>query len=648
MPQFLDTLGVIPTTSPIQFGAGPDSFLQTPGSNGSVPSLLSQPAQAANYLNGVRQTAIQGAGLVPLVRIGDGNLSSLWELDGIIKSEAEELLEDSGKLIVTVAWENWIQDLLVNETLLVEDLHIIVDWDRTNPNWRTRWGGKIVEVHIKQDGDGKHTIELSALHHREHAKHLLVAANPIFPPEIQLPRMWVMPGPCRTILATTALINLGRLFVPGWSGIASGLDPAGWLNPLNPDAVLNLLPTEWPIQVAFVDPVLDQSRWTCIGTTWQNWHDSFKDLLSDSGVAMKAYTYLTTDADSPNTELVDLVQLIPELLAQIPGISVAGLEAGLARLCSPQRNCVVFAFEDVSGVTGPTGTIADGLLSTVAVTLDDLITPVLVNVKTGDTYDAAGVLNGLSVEDSSGLGQTYLLEQLLNVAVPPPKVIWWDGTFNGRLSANVTYHKGSPKTIMTGGKSPVIINEAQTFAIKYGLSQLQTVITDGFIQEFGGAPQGAGLDNLYQGQLDNVLFAWERFTDPMRALYAGDLAWQEHFERGSGAAYTLASVLTLRSGNWKTRPFAGFDVSTLNCFPWIYGVDYTLGDRVGFEQDGVIYVDNIYTVKHTWEWEKPLTIVNRIGEDKKKADPFGAAFKTIATLYTFISQLAGEGTIFQG
>jgi hypothetical protein len=31
-----------------------------------------------------------------------------------------------------------------------------------------------------------------------------------------------------------------------------------------------------------------------------------------------------------------------------------------------------------------------------------------------------------------------------------------------------------------------------------------------------------------------------------------------------------------------------------------------------------------------------------------KADPFGAAFKTIGTVYNLVGQLAGEGTIFTG
>ena len=78
---------------------------------------------------------------------------------------------------------------------------------------------------------------------------------------------------------------------------------------------------------------------------------------------MRVYTYLTTDEDSPNVQLAGLL-----------GGGKTGQE-----LAKPRRNCCIFSFENKSGVTGPTGTAFDGLLQTVAVTLDDLITPVLVN-----------------------------------------------------------------------------------------------------------------------------------------------------------------------------------------------------------------------------------------------------------------------------
>jgi hypothetical protein len=43
-----------------------------------------------------------------------------------------------------------------------------------------------------------------------------------------------------------------------------------------------------------------------------------------------------------------------------------------------------------------------------------------------------------------------------------------------------------------------------------------------------------------------------------------------------------------------------------------------------------------------------LRVSVKIGEDKQRSDPFGAAFKTIAAVYSFVGQLAGEGTIFSG
>jgi hypothetical protein len=454
--------------------------------------------------------------------------------------------------------------------------------------------------------------------------------------------MWVLPGPLRTICFVTAFVNLARLFMPGWSTITNIANPAGWINPLGVDAVENFLPTAWPIQPAFVDPVLDQSRWTTIGATWQPWHDAFKDLLSDAGCQMRFYTYLTTDPDSPNIELAKILNLVPDLLGLI-GVDLSGLEQTIDKLVAPIRNCVSVAFEDISGVTGATGTAIDGLINTIAVTLDDLITPLAIDLHTGKTFDPGQTLNGEPVEDATGLDQTYLLEQLVGAAPAPPVVIWWDGYFNGIINTDLVWHKGAVKTVMTGSKSPTLVNEAQTFAIRFGLSQIQTVITSGLFANVGPAPIGAGLDNLYQGQLDDTLLAWQRFTDPMRAIYSGSVAWQEHFEKGSGTAYTLASILTLRSGDWKTRTFAAFKASANDGHPWIAHLDYQVGDRVGFEQNGIIYVDNVFGLKREWDWGTPLTVHMTIGEDKNKSDPFAAAFKTLANVYGFIGELAGQG-----
>jgi hypothetical protein len=614
-----------------------------------IPDQVADPCGAAEYLHTLRDITILASKVRPLIRITDSNLDVMSELEGEMSCSVEELMDDTGHLKIVIRYDNWLVDWMTHQTTMIEDLNIIVDPNPAEQDWRTRWGGKITEIHVKRDEKGIHEIELTAMSFREHAKKLLAAANPIFPPEIQLPKMWVLPGPTRTICAVTAFVNLGRLFMPGWSAITNIFNPAGWINPLNPDAALNILPTAWPIQVAFVDPVLDQSRWSAIGARWTDWHSTFKDILTDAGCIMRAYTYLTTDKDSPNTELTSILELVPDLVELVTGQNLNDIEGDIGKLVAPIRNCVVFAFEQVDGVHGPTGTAFDGLLDTVAVTLDDLITPIAIDITTGDTFDPGEMLNGEPVWDAAGISRTHLIEQLTGLAPEVPKVIWWDNTYSGMISTDLTWHKGGVKTIMTGSKSPTIVNQAQTFAIRYGLSRLSDVINEYLAVWAGGESQVQGtngLDNLYQGQLDDTLLAWERYTDPIRALYGGDVAWQEHFEKGSGTAYTLASIITLRDGDWKTRPFAAFKATTENGRPWIADVDYFLGDRVGFEQEGIIYVDNVYGIKREWDWATPLKVTMKIGEDKQKSDPFGAAFKTMAAIYTVVGQVLGEGTLF--
>ena len=618
------------------------------GHEGVAPTVDKSPAQAYKYLDGRRQTIIETSRVRPLIRVGDRNLDVMCELEGEIDCSLEELADDTGKLTITILYQNWLADWMVHQTRDIEDLHIIVDPNPAKPDWRTRWGGKITEIHVKQDDKGIHTIQIVALSHREHAKKLLVAANPFFAPEIQLPRMWVMPGPARTGLHTTMFLNLGRQFMPVWSTIDNCFNPIGWINPLGSGA--SILPTEWPLQVAFVNTLKDQSRWTTVGGTWTDWHSTFKDILTDSGCVLRAFTYLTTDEDSPNHELADMLRAVPDKIGELLKLDMTNFDAEVERLVAPKRNCVVFAVEQTDDRTGPTGTLADGLLDTVAVTLDDLITPVTVNLTKGKVTDPGLILNGEPIEDASGVDRTYLFENLSLTAPGPPKVIWWEGDYSGAINTDLTHHKSSVKTVMTGGKSPTLVNEAQTFGIRYGLSQIQELITGGPAQfaavTTGPAPIGAGLSDIYQGQLDNTLFAWERFTDPIRALHAGDLGWQEHFEKGTGTAYTLATVLTLRSGNFKTRPFRAFKATVLNGHPWIANQDYFLGERVGFEKDGIIYVDTVFAIKYTWSRDQALKVTVNIGEDKEKGDPFAAAFKTMGALWSTVGMFLGEGTLF--
>jgi hypothetical protein len=492
-----------------------------------------------------------------------------------------------------------------------EDLHLSIDPFPTKPNWRTRWGGKITTINVKRDIEGVHTVELIASANREHLKTTLVGSNPVFPPEVQVPKMWMLPANIRTGCAITLFINWARQLFPALSIPTNFMNPAGWINPLNPDALLNLNPLAWPMQVQFVNPVFDQSRTSLLVGAWNDFHTVTHDALKDAGCTARVYTWFTEDEDTPHPELEALV----------------GTQ--LASLARPQRNCIVAAFEDHSGYAGPTGTFVDGPINLIATTLDDLVTTIVFPVDSDDDGEIDPVFR-----------------KLFLVAPKKPDVGYRDGQHSGIIESSYNQHKGPVKTTMVYGPSPKIVNDLQTFGIRYAISQIAQVIS-------GGPPGGAyelpaveGLDNLYQGQLDNILLTGERFTNPIRALYTGDLGYLEHRKEGGGTAYTISGILGLRVGDWEKRAYRSFKTSIRNGAPHIVLQDFNLDDRIWFEQDGIIYVDQVSAIKYEYDRTKPITWSMSVGDDAKDRDPFAQGIKTLQAIYSIMTMVVGEGWLF--
>ena len=160
------------------------------------------------------------------------------------------------------------------------------------------------------------------------------------------------------------------------------------------------------------------------------------------------------------------------------------------------------------------------------------------------------------------------------------------------------------------------------------------------------APQTPGLEELYQGQLDNILFAWQRYTDIFRALTIGDMAYQEWFERPGSSAYTISAVLNLRLGKFKKRAYRSFNTTIRNGMPYIVNYDIMLYDRVWFEQDDIIYVDQISALKYDYDRNKPITWGVSVGDQAEDQDPFAQGIKALQAIYTVASMAAGEGWLF--
>ncbi|HOW93263.1 MAG TPA: hypothetical protein PLF91_02085, partial [Mycolicibacterium fallax] len=299
-------------------------------------------------------------------------------------------------------------------------------------------------------------------------------------------------------------------------------------------------------------------------------------------------------------------------------------------LLKPKRACVILSFEDRSGVTGPTGTAADGLVNLFAVTLDDLFTETLLAV------------------DADGDGETDpFIRKMLGVAPKRPPFVYRDTGYGGVAKRTMVIHKARAITIVVGGRSPGWVNQAIAFGIRYGLSQLAQVI-----QYYGGTYVGAyqqfgseGLDNLYQGQLDDTLLAFMPFVDPRRSAAVGSYARNEHFESPGGSAFTLSSVQNARQGWWATRPYTSFKFDIDDSL-YRLGEDIGLGSRVSAERRGVIYTDQIMAIKRKGDRESSNRPVISFGDDSREEDPVAQGFAAISNVANFAAMIAGSGDMF--
>ena len=537
----------------------------------------------------------------PLIRIWDKEMRAIARVEIPESWDCEEIAHDNGMARIELVGKDneWIRDLILFKTKPAEDLHITIDPDPSKPHdWRNRWGGKVESI-IDVERANKPTVTtITAVSNRIHLRHIMLAASPILPHAVQIPKMFLWGGPCVTTCATAVLINLFRIFTLNgfWPLPRNLFDPLAWINNINP---LN-----WPIQVMPVRPIVDQSRWVTIGSRWQDAESILTPVMKDAGVICHAYTWLPGDP--------------------APYSHVFGPDLG--ELLKPTRACVILSFEDQSGVNGPTGTAIDGLLNLFAATADDIFTETLFAV------------------DGDGDGVTDpFIRKILSVAPKRPPFVYRDTGYGGTLSKTLAVHKSKAITIVVGGRSPGWVNQAITYAIRYGISQLaQTITLPGTATQIPGSE---GLDNLYQGQLDDTMLAFMPFVDPMRSGMVGSYARNEHFEQPGGSAFTMSSVMTARQGWWATRPYSSmrFDIDDSL---YRIGEDIRLGSRVSAERKGVLYTDQIMAIKRSGSRNSSGRPIISFGDDSREEDPVAQGFSAIAKVANFAAALAGSGSVF--
>jgi hypothetical protein len=129
-------------------------------------------------------------------------------------------------------------------------------------------------------------------------------------------------------------------------------------------------------------------------------------------------------------------------------------------------------------------------------------------------------------------------------------------------------------------------------------------------------------------------------------LYSGDLGYLEEFQQGTGTAYTLSGILSLRAGDWKTRAYTSYKTTVRNAAPYLVGYDYTLGDRIGFQMANVIYTDQVSAIKYSWSVSQPVNYEVAVGTDAHEIDPVAQAVRAIASVWNTLGTSMGAQDLF--
>lgn len=489
------------------------------------------------------------------VRIWDKNMVEQGVVGDYLFKQHSKKRNKVGAIAMTLPHDTQFRDFIFNNPD-GEDAMIPITVDTPGD----RWSGKMDRAVLLRDKSGVETIEISGLCDLNHIATTCLFASPFAPLYAQFPRHDIRIGPACSVMGNGWLLsNIRRQQLPNGS-------------------------ENWPIAVVPTNVWTDTSQWIGGSARFDMAFPFFDQFLKDSGVVVRAEVFLPDEDDQPAPEWFWLDQ-----------------------------PTIVIRFEDESNVTGPTGTLLDGLLSWIEDFLDDGTTPVRYpNFDSEIEYE--------NVYQSGFLGTKKRW----------PWVWYHKSEVDGLGESEIALHKPMATHIYVGGRSPSYVNAAIEIAIKNMLSWLGLLI---------GVP---GLDALYRGQLDDVFFAFDVGVDRGRIQRAGPFAWKDHFVSGSEKAFTIDGQMAKRQGIHDTRGYTSHRVSVIDGEPYIYGLHYRVGQQIGFNLDTLIFMDYVEEATHTDDRQGATRWELVIGDGSDEEDPVVKGWGRMGQMAQIIATLSKD------
>lgn len=489
----------------------------------------------------------------PYIRLWDKNWNFKSVVLGEITASFEEKLNDTGAGQLKLFGDHPLKDWLTSELAQQEDVHITVDLPGK------RWSGKATTIQYSSDDKGFTYLTLNFLHEYEHMKKIVCYSNPLLPPEFQFPKMFLWAGPSIFGIKTMIFLNLMRRFVGLWALPENIFDPSSWLANLNPN--------NWPIVVLPGNFFGDTSPWTVITTRFGILHDVIGHTLADGKLQLVVKRWLPGDPQpAPG-----------HMFLTKPTLTIDVVEK--------------------SGVTGPSGTVLDGLAKLVNSILQDGVSEIIAETTWGtppEEYDRPGFFGTVNSH---------------------PWVSWRNGMrtgLTGIQTFEMTIHKCLAGAVVTGGRSPGWVNTGIKLLLNAALGYIGLLV--------GNPALGIG---IFDSAVEDVVLAFHRVANPIRQAQMGNNGYGEHWENDAGTGFSLSALQAIRVGMWNTRAYTSFKVTVINGAPYWVGKHFDLGDRVSAEigDSGRLYVDNVYSLKLEWSRTQDPTWEIGIGNGEQEEMP---------------------------
>ena len=440
-----------------------------------------------------------------------------------------------------------------------------------------RWSGRVEYVDYEYK-DGEYNVTVYCTSDYQWFDKIMCWPNFLLPIQAQIPSRAVYIGPAITCIKTLVMEQSFRLQSGMWEFFNNALsfdeDVHAWFGALlesngNPHDMLTC-----PIVVVPPDTLHDTSPWTSINGRMDKISTLVEKVMKSYGLVLTADLWLPGEPQ-PKGLRVPL---------NVPTIVV---------------DC-----KDMSGVTGPTGTFIDGIITDVV----DLEHSIL-----GDTLSP--FLNPKNEYAPEGIN----IAPVFGLNFHQPWAIFSDQARGGLREFHLIPHSPLAHTVIGGGKSPTWINDLINITLEFAIDAIEIAVG------WTGVP-----DTLLDGTFDDIILAFQELENAVRRTKLGPYGFPEYFSQTGTSAYTLDEWFALQDAMWDSRGYHGIIVSFDNGYPYTIGKDLFVGSLASFGIMGNLYTDYVkkLEIEDSPEVRSKATVV--IGDGKSHEPPAIRIQRTIA------------------